>query len=37
MTDPSDPFWNLELDEAVALIERDEEDEAADIDIGGEV
>ena len=35
MTDPSDPFWNLELDEAVALIEREEEeDEIEEVDLG---
>ena len=35
MTDPSDPFWNLELDEAVALIEREEEeDEIEEVDFG---
>ena len=35
MTDPSDPFWNLELDEAVALIEREEdEDDVDEVDFG---
>ena len=35
MTDPSDPFWNLEFDEAVALIEREEdEDEVDEVDFG---
>lgn len=34
MDDPRDPLWNLELDEAVALIERDEDEDIDDVDFG---